>query len=106
MAGTPTQVAHPWKASLRTAVQTFIPLALGVVMAGPEIVEAFADVPTEGAAWATAGGVAAALAAVAGGIARVAAIPAVERVLERVGLDTGVKNEPLPPDPVEAGLQP
>lgn len=93
MTSTPTQVAHPWKAALRTAVQTLLPLILGLMIAGPEIVEAFADVPTDGAAWATLGGVAVGLSAVAGALARVAAIPAVEKVLIRLGLGTGVETE-------------
>lgn len=93
MASTPTQVAHPWRAALRTAVQSFLPLVLGLMLAGPEIVDAFADVPTDGAAWATLGGVAVGLSAVAGALARVAAIPAVEKVLIRLGLGTGVERE-------------
>lgn len=93
MAGTPTQQAHPWKATVRTAVQTFIPLVLALMLAGPEILEAFADVPTEGAAWATLGGIAVGLAAVAGALARLSAIPAVEALLIKLGLGTGAETE-------------
>lgn len=101
---TPTQVAHPWRSALRTGVQAFVPLIIALLIAGPEIVEAFADVPTEGAAWATAAGIAAGLSALAAALARVFAIPAVEKLLEKLGLDTGVKNEPLPRDSIEEGL--
>lgn len=65
------------------------------MLAGPVIVDAFADVPTDGAAWATLGGIAVGLSAVAGALARVAAIPAVEKVLIRLGLGTGVESEGL-----------
>lgn len=70
MAGKSTQEVHPWRAALRTAVQTFLPLVLALILVCLEIVDAFADVPTEGAAWATLAGITAGLAAVAGALAR------------------------------------
>ena len=105
MTGKPTQVAHPLKASVRTAVQTFVPLIIALMLAGPDIVEAFADVPTEGAAWASLAGIAVGLAAVAGALARVAAIPAVNAFLIRLGLGTGVEKEDTPAHPgTEQGM--
>ncbi len=93
--GTPTQVAHPAKTTVRTVVQTLVAVAVGVVVLGPPIIEAILAepmVPDElrGALLA----VSAAVVAIGGIAARVMAIPGVNRILERIGLGTGVEKEP------------
>ncbi|MEV4902339.1 hypothetical protein AB0K08_13480 [Citricoccus sp. NPDC055426] len=93
--GTPTQVAHPAKATVRTVVQTLVAVAIGVVVLGPPIIDAILAeplVPDElrGALLA----VSAVVVAIGGIATRIMAIPGVNRLLERIGLGTGVENEP------------
>lgn len=73
----PTQVQHPWRASVRTAIQTAIALAalLPLIVAASGIPE-------------TSAAVAGAL-AVAAGVTRVMALPQVDALLSRWGLGAG-----------------
>ncbi len=73
---TPTQQAHPWRATLRTVLATLIHVAA----ATPSIVDAIGDVP----GWLIPAE--AAVVAVAGAITRTAAVPAVDRWLSKLGL--------------------
>ena len=84
-----TQVAHPWKATLRTIVQVGIPtvIALGIVI--PQIIDAILagfgeSLPPEATAWFL--GVAAAVTATAGVITRIMALPLVNEFLAKLGL--------------------
>lgn len=86
-----TQQQHPARAALRTAVQVFIalPATLLVVAAILTVVaqDAFAQYLPEGwVAWLV--GAAAVCATLAGLLARVMAIPAVDRALKRLGLSS------------------
>lgn len=83
-----TQQRHPWRAALRTAIETAIPLAglaaLAFIAAGPELA-AFADQFWPGtpiAAWIVAA--VTFVSAAAGMLARIAALPAVDALLQRV----------------------
>lgn len=82
----PTQVAHPWKATIRTVIQTFLSVAAVLALIAPEI-EAFVAEWWPGSpvvAWIGIG--AAFVASVAGVVTRVMAIPAVNEFLTKVGL--------------------
>ena len=81
--GTPTQVRHPWRSTVRTAFQAFVGLA--VLM--PYLVDA-AGVDE------TLPGVAGAL-AVSTAVSRIMALPQVEEFLARFlpWLSTGVESE-------------
>lgn len=81
--GTPTQVAHPWRATVRTVVQ--VTVALAALM--PFIVEAVG--------LSTSLPIVAGVLAVAAAITRVAALPQVEAFLSRFvpWLATGVHTE-------------
>lgn len=90
VAGRSTQEQHPWKATARTVVQVGVPalLTLGLVL--PEVIAITLDgmgghLPDGVRAWLL--GAAAFVTALAGVLARVSAIPAVNRALERLGLD-------------------
>lgn len=89
MAATPvtTQQQHPWRAALRTAVGVLVALpAFLLGLAGVLVLisqDAFAEYLPEGwAAWLLAASVF--VAALAGLLSRIMAIPAVDRALERV----------------------
>jgi len=93
--GTPTQVAHPGRTTLRTIIQTAIPAILTFVVIVPELIEAVLaepSIPDE--LRAILGGVAAGVIAVAGIIARIMAIPGVESWLQKMKVGTGVEKEP------------
>lgn len=95
--GTPTQVAHPGKTTFRTVLQTLLAVAVGVVVLGPPIIEAIVAEPLlpenlRVALLAVSGVVV----AVGGIAARVMAIPGVNRLLEKIGVGTGVEKELLP----------
>lgn len=79
----PTQVAHPWRSTIRTGFQ----VVLGLAVLLPFVLDA-SGIPE------TAPGVALAL-AVSGGVARVMALPQVDEFLERFvpWLATGVHTE-------------
>lgn len=91
VSGLATQVVHPWKASLRTAVQTVVPLILALALAAPAIVNELPDQYVPEGIYVWLGTAAAAAAAFAGALARISAIPAVNDFLDRLGLGTGVK---------------
>ena len=93
--GTPTQVAHPAKTTVRTVFQTLVAVAVGVVVLGPPIIDAIVQEPglpeqIRGPLLAVSG-VVVAVGAIA---ARIMAVPGVNRLLERIGLGTGVEDEP------------
>lgn len=90
-----TQVEHPWKSTLRTVVQVGIPalIAIGVVI--PQIIDAILagfgeQLPPEATAWFL--GVAAAVTAGAGVLARIMAIPLVNQWLTSIGLGAAPKD--------------
>ena len=92
VAVTPTQVAHPWKATLRTVVQVGIVLFTFVLAAGPAILKILAEdlgahLPPGITAWLLTA--AAVLTALAGAVARIMAIPRVNDLLGRIRLDAG-----------------
>lgn len=75
-----TQSEHPWRAAVRTFVQTVIPALIGLALIVPLVVQTALDgvghlIPPEWAAAAT--GLAVSIAAVAAMVARVMALPAV-----------------------------
>ncbi|AXH97156.1 hypothetical protein [Ornithinimicrobium avium] len=87
MPSSTTQTRYPWRATVRTFVQTWVPLIVLVVLGLPEVVEAIdaeagAYLPDHVRSWllglSTAAAVAAALAA------RLMALPGVGRVLDQV----------------------
>lgn len=82
----PTQVRYPWKATIRTAIQTFLSAAAILALVAPEL-QAFVDQFWPGSpvvAWIGAGAVF--VAALAALITRIMAIPAVDAALTKVGL--------------------
>lgn len=88
----PSQVARPWRATWRTVLQVGLPafaLLAGVL---PEVLAAVLDgmgdtLPEGFRLWLL--GAAAVVTAVAGTLARIAAIPGVNRLLAAVNLDAG-----------------
>ena len=104
---TPTQVAHPWRASLRTAVAVLLGLALVL-----PIVWAIIGEELEKVGWAipepvgtVVGVIIAAITAAAAIVTRVMAIPAVSDWLTRFNLGptpAGVETQPEPIDDVMA----
>jgi len=88
-AETPTQVAHPWVTTARTVVQTAIPAVLVLVVVLPQIIDAVLEgmgesLPEGLRLWLL--GAAAFITAVAGTLARIFAIPAVNQALAGIGL--------------------
>ena len=104
---TPTQVAHPWRAALRTAVAVLLSLALVL-----PIVWAIIGEELEKVGWAipepvgtVVGVIIAAITAAAAIVTRVMAIPAVSDWLTRLNLGptpAGVETQPEPIDDVIA----
>ena len=92
MTTTPTQVARPWRASLRTGAQTFLAVLLALVALAPYVQE-FVETVAPGSpvvGWVTAGaGIAAALATL---ITRVMALERVNAVLTIFGLGAAPKD--------------
>ena len=89
---TPSQVAHPWRATLRTIVQVGVPLFGFVLLAGPPILTILAEdlgthLPPGVTAWLL--GAAAVITAVSGAVARIMALPRVNEALRRIRLDAG-----------------
>lgn len=84
-----TQVAHPWKATLRTFIAVGIPTILGLLVVLPEVIQIVLDelgeaMPDGLRLWlAAAAGVIIALSTAA---TRIMAIPAVNAWLTKLGL--------------------
>lgn len=92
--GTPTQVAHPWKATVRTFIATWIPLILLALTVIPQIVEAITvDPAVPDQIRGPLAVVATVAALIAGIITRIMAIPGLQRLLSALGLGTGVESE-------------
>ena len=82
----PTQVRHPWKATVRTAIQAFLSAAVILSLVAPEL-QGFVDEFWPGSpvvAWI--GSASVFVAALAALITRIMAIPAVDAALTRIGL--------------------
>lgn len=94
--GTPTQVAHPNRATLRTVAVVAVTTALLLVTIAPDVIAAILDEPAiTGELRAILAGTSAVLAAVAAAIQRIALIPGVNAAIERYlpWLATGVHTE-------------
>lgn len=82
----PSQVSYPWKAAIRTGIQTFIAVAAVAVAVAPQLQE-FIDQFWPGSpviAWI--GGAATFVAALALLVTRIMAIESVNALLTKVGL--------------------
>lgn len=91
--GTPTQVAHPWKATLRTVVAYVVALVPVLVIAIPIITDGLGPYLPEGwVAWLL--GAAAFLATLVAVVTRLMAVQQVQSFLAMLGLGTGVEREP------------
>ena len=104
---TPTQVAHPWRASLRTAVAVLLGLALVLpivwAIIGEELGKVGWVIPEPVASAVVA--IIAAVTAAAAIVTRVMAIPAVSDWLTKLNLGptpAGVETQPEPIDDVMA----
>ena len=84
-----TQVLHPWRATLRTIIASLVAL-VPLLQALPAVLQELAGVPMPDdlSAWLLAAS--AALAAGAGAVTRIMAIPQVATWLEYIGAGTGV----------------
>jgi len=82
----PTQVAHPWKAAVRTAIQTFLAVAAIATLALPYVLEFVEQFWPGSPAIAIVVGGGAFIAALAGLLTRIMAIPAVNDLLTVIGL--------------------
>lgn len=91
--GTPTQVAHPAKAALRTAVAYALAAAGFLALAIPILIDTMGPyLPESWAAWLA--GAVAFLVALATLITRLMALAAAQDFLAKIGLGTGVEKEP------------
>lgn len=101
--GTPTQVAHPGRTTVRSVVQTTLAVVVGIVVFGPPIIDAILveDTLPEGIRAALLA-VSAVVVAVGGIATRIMAVPGVNDLLQRIGLGTGVETE----QPVEVDATP
>ena len=90
--GTPTQVAHPWRAAVRTIVAYLAVVIPALVVAIPVIADQLGPyLPEAWAAWLL--GAATFLATLVGLATRLMALPQVQAALETIGLGTGVHAE-------------
>ena len=94
--GTPTQVAHPGKATLRTAVATVVGVILTLAVVLPVVTLILGEelgnyLPDAAEAWLFAAS--AFVVALAAAITRIMAIPALQPYLTKIGLGTGVERE-------------
>lgn len=90
--GTPTQVAHPWKATARTGVAYLLAAIAFLAAALPLITEHLGEyLPPSWQAWLT--GAVAFLVAVATLITRLMALAKAQDFLAKIGLGTGVEKE-------------
>lgn len=91
----PSQVKHPWNATLRTALQVILGITsfiLLLAVVAPQILEAVADVLPENVyAWGV--GAVASITALAGAITRIMAIPQINEWLKKIGLGVPPKDE-------------
>ena len=101
--GTPTQVAHPGRTTVRSVVQTTLAVVVGIVVFGPPIIDAILveDSLPDGLRAALLA-VSAVVVAVGGIATRIMAIPGVNGLLQKIGLGTGVETE----QPVEVDATP
>lgn len=92
--GIPTQIAHPAKATWRTVFAVVIAVFSGVILLGPEIIQAVLveESLPENIRLALAA-VSAVIVAVAGIVTRIMAIPGVNQILKKISLGTGVESE-------------
>lgn len=82
-----TQQAHPWRAALRTALQVAVTLGIVVPLALAALDETLGDLlpaETRATIWAVGGGIV----AVSAFLARLMAIPQVDRLLKSLGLSS------------------
>ncbi|GAA1333050.1 hypothetical protein GCM10009592_26400 [Brachybacterium rhamnosum] len=90
--GLPTQVAHPWKATLRTVVAYVVAVVPVLLVAIPVVQDELGPyLPDAWVAWL--GGVVAVLGAIVAAATRIMALEAVQDLLARIGLGTGVEKE-------------
>lgn len=92
VAVTPSQVAYPWRATLRTVLEVGLVLFGFVLLAGPEILRILAEdlkAHLPAGLYAAMLAWAAILTALAGALARIAALPRVNDLLGRIRLDAG-----------------
>lgn len=94
--GTPTQVAHPGKATIRTVVQNVLSAILVGAIVAPIVLGIIGDelgdyVPASAMTVLIAG--VAALVAISAAITRIMAIPQLQPFLVSIGLGTGVESE-------------
>lgn len=82
----PTQVTFPWKATLRTAIQTFLAVAVILSLVAPHLQEFVNQFWPDSPAVAWIGTASAFVAALAALITRIMAIPGVNVALTKVGL--------------------
>lgn len=92
--GVPTQIAHPAKATWRTVFAVLVAVLSGVIVLGPEIIQAILveDTLPENFRLALTA-VSTVIVAIAGIITRIMAIPGVNELLKKIGLGTGVESE-------------
>jgi|SRR5690606_1543966 len=91
-AGTSTQVAHPWKATVRTGVAYLLAAIAFLAAALPILTDVMGEyLPPAWQAWLT--GAVAFLVAVATLITRLMALAKAQDFLAKIGLGTGVEKE-------------
>ncbi|MGP5484684.1 hypothetical protein ACTXMZ_17065 [Brachybacterium alimentarium] len=88
----PTQVAHPWKATVRTIVAYVVAGAALFVVAVPIVNDQLgAYLPDSWEAWLL--GAVSVITAIAGALTRIMALDQAQRFLALIGLGTGVEKE-------------
>lgn len=88
----PTQVAYPWKAAARTAVQAFLSFAALLAVTLPILLPFLGDyLPANWVGYVVAA--AAFVAALAAAVARIMALPQLQSFLTNVGLGTAPKGD-------------
>lgn len=87
----PAQLDHPERASRRTALQTVLSVVLVAGVAAPVVANIISEelvgvLPENWIAWAV--GILGGITAVSAALTRIMAIPAVDALLERIGMST------------------